>query len=158
MMRTQLFTRAAIASAVLILAGVRLEAQGPAGTAPNATPPWDAKCVAVKVPEMVLTDQVFTGEITVKNTGSAPWASIPYAGEPNPQPILYCQDPNRNKTWGTDFAYVGQGKEIGPGKELPSSPASRPRVFPASTASSGGWPGGQRTARGSSSANRRSAR
>jgi hypothetical protein len=118
MMREQLFTRAAIASAALILAGVRLEAQGPAGTAPNATLQWDAKCVAVKVPEKVLTDQVFTGEITVKNTGSAPWASIPYAGEPNPQPILYCQGPDRNKTWGTDFAYVGQGKEIGPGKEF----------------------------------------
>jgi hypothetical protein len=112
----QLLARAAIASAALIVAGVRLEAQGPAGTAPRAAPPWDARCVAVKVPEKVLTDQVFTGEITVKNTGSAPWASIPYAGEPNPQPILYCQDPDRNKTWGTDFAYVGQGKEIGPGK------------------------------------------
>ncbi len=61
----QLFARAAIASAAMILAGVRLEAQGPAAAAP---PPWDARCVAVKVPEEVLTDQVFTGEITVKNT------------------------------------------------------------------------------------------
>ena len=72
----------------------------------------------MEVPEEVLTDQVFVGKITVKNTGSAPWKSIPYAGEPNPQPILYSQDPDRNKTWGTDFAYVGQGKEIGPGKEF----------------------------------------
>ena len=109
---------AAIVSATLILAGVWLEAQGPAGTAPAAAPQWDAKCIAVEVPEEVLTDQVFAGRITVKNTGSAPWKSIPFAGEPDPQPILYSQDPDRNKTWGTDFAYVGQGKEIGPGKEF----------------------------------------
>lgn len=109
---------AAIASAALILAAVRLEAQGPAGIAPAAVPQWDAKCIVVEVPEEVLTDQVFMGRITVKNTGSAPWRSIPYAGEPNPQPILYSQNPDRNKTWGTDFAYVGQGKEIGPGKEF----------------------------------------
>ncbi len=116
MMRKQPFPRtAAIALAALILAGVQLHAQGPAGTAPAQ---WDAKCIAVEVPEEVLTDQVFIGKITVKNTGSAPWSSIPYAGEPNPQPILYSQAPTRNKTWGTDFAYVGQGKEIGPGKEF----------------------------------------
>jgi hypothetical protein len=119
MMHKQPFAQAAaIACAALILAGVGLAARGPAGTAPTAAPQWDAKCVGVEVPEEVLTDQVFTGRISVKNTGSAPWASIPYAGEPNPQPILYSQDPERNKTWGTDFAYVGQGKEIGPGKEF----------------------------------------
>jgi len=115
MMSKRPFAVAAIASVALMLAGGRLEAQRPAGT---AMPQRDAKCIAVEVPEEVLTDQVFMGKITVKNTGSAPWVSIPYAGEPNPQPILYSQDPDRNKTWGTDFAYVGQGKEIRPGEEF----------------------------------------
>ena len=116
--RYQPCATAVIVSAALILAGVRLDAQGPAETARAAVPPWDAKCLAVEVPEEVLTDQVFVGRITVQNTGTAPWRSIPYAGEPDPQPILYSQAPDRNKTWGTDFAYIGQGQEIGSGKEF----------------------------------------
>ena len=91
---------------------------GSSGTTSTTPPQWQAKCLAVEVPAEVLTDQVFTGRITMKNSGSAPWAGIPYAGEANPQPVLYSQNPDRNKTWGTDFAYVGQGKEIGPGKEF----------------------------------------
>ena len=74
------FATAVIVSATCILAGVRLEAQGPAETKPASQ--WDAKCIAVEVPDEVLTDQVFVGRITVKNTGSAPWSSIPHSGQP----------------------------------------------------------------------------
>ena len=116
MMREQPFLKtAALAWAVLILANSQLHAQAPAGT---SSAQWDAKCIAVEAPDDVLTDKVFTGKITVKNTGSAPWTSIPYAGEPNPQPILYSQAPPHNKTWGTAFAYVGQGKEVAAGREF----------------------------------------
>ena len=77
---------AALAALALILTGDRLEARRPMQTTATTTPPWDANCVTVEVPVKVFTDQIFTGKITVKNTGSLPWTSIPYAGEPNPQP------------------------------------------------------------------------
>jgi len=55
-------------------------------TAPAAAAEWDARCIAIEVPEEVLTDQVFVGKMTVRNMGSAPWRSIPYGGEPGPIP------------------------------------------------------------------------
>ena len=89
MMREKSVARvAALAATALILTCDRLEAQAAKATASTTTLPWDAKCVTVEVPAEVFTDQIFTGKITVKNTGSLPWTSIPYAGEPNPQADL----------------------------------------------------------------------
>jgi hypothetical protein len=79
---------------------------------------WDAKYVGMEVPKSVLTDEVFAARITVKNTGSAAWAGIPYSDHAQPHPVLYSQDPERNKVWGTDFAYLGQGLEVKPGREF----------------------------------------
>ncbi len=65
----------------------------------------------MEVPAQVLTNQVFLAKITMKNTGGVAWQ-----GES--QPILYAQDPPRNKAWGTDFIYMRQGNSAKPGEEF----------------------------------------
>jgi hypothetical protein len=79
---------------------------------------YDARFVKMEVPARVLTDLVFLARITMRNTGAVPWTGIPYSDDPRRQPVLYSQSPERNKTWGIDFAYMGQGVEAGPSKEF----------------------------------------
>jgi hypothetical protein len=89
---------------------------------PGEASPWDAKYVGMEVPTQVLTDQVFPGRITVRNTGTAAWTGIPYSDHAQPHPVLYSQNPERNKTWGTDFAYMGQGLEVKPEQDFTFAP------------------------------------
>jgi hypothetical protein len=108
----------AAAIGILAIAAGSDTSQASAREKEAATPQWAARYVGMEVPKQVLTDQVFPARITVKNTGSAAWTGIPYSDQPNAQPVLYSQDPERNKTWGTDFAYMGQGVAVPPGQEF----------------------------------------
>jgi hypothetical protein len=144
----------AAAIGILTIAAGNAASQATAQEKQAGAPQWAAQYVGMEVLKQVLTDQVFPARITLKNTGSAAWTGIPYSDQPNAQPVLYSQDPERNKTWGTDFAYMGQGVAVPPGQEFTFvSHFKAP-----STAGEYGFqwrPGGPRTASSSSSASRR---
>jgi len=89
---------AAAASAV----GSLSAADAPAG--------FDAALVSMSAPDRLLTDQVFSAQITLKNTGSESWKEGPNLV------ILFAQEPAGNQTWGTHKIVLSQGKTIAPGE------------------------------------------
>ena len=71
----------------------------------------NAAFVSCEVPTSLVTNQVFRGEITMRNTGTTTWGQ--YAGQ---TPVtLVSTSPNFNTTWGTYFIIQGQGSSVAPG-------------------------------------------
>jgi hypothetical protein len=81
---------------------------------PTRAAEWDAKHVKTEVPKTVAADQVFVAKVTMKNTGTETWKEARGIVPPS----LRSQSPPDNKTWGTDFIILGQGKTVGPGQEF----------------------------------------
>lgn len=82
-------------------------AGNPAASAPK--PDYDAAFVGMKVPEKVITDQVFPVAITMRNTGAKPWWCEAVR--------LRSAAPRDNVNWGTSFILVRQGFSVQPGAE-----------------------------------------
>ena len=91
-------------------------AAGEEAKPPPKVPELDAKYVKMKIPRAVLTDQVFSVAITVKNTGALAWREG--HRQPGTITILLSQDPEGNATWGTRYIIQGQGTVVEPGKEF----------------------------------------
>lgn len=111
---------AVLALAVLLAPG---KAQEPAA-------PFDAEFVRMEIPRKVLTDEVFPVKIVLKNTGTRAWRE-----DQGTHTRLRSQDPEDNRTWGTNYIIQGQGVNVDPGAEMAFSSnlkapgAPGPRVF-----------------------------
>ena len=106
-MRHRLAVVTILALGILILGGSWCYCGEPKPAAPE----MDAKCVRLKAPEKLLTDQPFRASMTMKNTGTATWSERPHGVK------LVAVAPAGNTTWGTNFIILGQGRKIEPGAE-----------------------------------------
>jgi hypothetical protein len=84
----------------------------PAAGTPTASAPkpdYDAAFVGMKVPEKVITDQVFPAAVTFRNTGAKAWwceaVRLRFVG------------PRDSLNWGTNFILIRQGFSVKPGAE-----------------------------------------
>lgn len=77
------------------------------GDSPTAG--YDAEFVDIKVPEEVKAGEVFSAQITMRNTGSKPWESWPLR--------LRTVGPENNTRWGTSYIIVQQGTTVEDGQE-----------------------------------------
>ena len=75
----------------------------------QTAPDYDAAFVRMAVPATLTASQVFSVAITVRNTGTKPWAG--------PSIRLRSADPRNNLAWGTSYILIAQGKSVGPGRE-----------------------------------------
>ena len=69
----------------------------------------DAAFVGMKVPDKVITDQVFPAAITMRNTGAKAWWCEAVR--------LRSVGPQGNLNWGTSFILIRQGFSVKPGAE-----------------------------------------
>jgi hypothetical protein len=95
-----------MAVTVLMLAAAAL----PAADKPKApAPDYDAEYVNMKVPEQVTAGDIFSARVTMRNTGTKPWASWPLR--------LRTVGPENNTRWGTSYIIVRQGRTVEGGQE-----------------------------------------
>ena len=99
--------RVSLTLIVVALAAPALPADTSAAPAPK--PDYDAAFVGMKVPEKVVTDQVFPVGITMRNTGAKPWWCEAVR--------LRSVGPLNNLNWGASFILVRQGFSVKPGTE-----------------------------------------
>ena len=90
---------------LLTLTAVALAAQ--AADAPKSD--YDAAFVGMKVPDKVITDQVFPAAVTMRNTGTKAWWCEAVR--------LRSVNPQDNLNWGTSFILIRQGFSVKPGTE-----------------------------------------
>ena len=75
----------------------------------QTAPDHDSAFVRMAVPARLTACDVFSVAITVRNTGTKPWAG--------PSFRLRSADPRNNVTWGTNYILIAQGTSVGPGRE-----------------------------------------
>jgi len=106
--RQGLLGRTMAGLAVMILSVSAFSLADPPASAPTSE--LDATFVGMKVPDRVLTDQVFPVGITFRNTGSKAWWCEAVR--------LRSAEPRNNLNWGTNFIIMAQGTSTAPGAEV----------------------------------------
>ncbi len=101
------FTSLALMAAVLALTAGASPCLGQAESAPK--PDLDAAFVKMKVPEKVITDQVFPVAVTMRNIGAKAWWCEAVR--------LRAVEPLNNLNWGTNYILIRQGFSVRSGSE-----------------------------------------